>query len=75
MRRLVWVDLAGGMGNSIFLFQVANYVASVNHNTILVNKSNIDKTHSGRKPSIDDFIFRKQSECLILFEFLLSFIS
>lgn len=59
MRRLVWVDLAGGLGNQIFLFQAANFVASVNNNVIIVNKSNIDKTHSNGKSSIEDFIFPK----------------
>ena len=57
MKRVVLVDLAGGLGNQIFLFQAANYVSSVNKNLILMNKSNIDKNHSGGKSSIDDFVF------------------
>jgi hypothetical protein len=69
MRRLVWVDLAGGLGNQIFLFQAANFVASVNNSIILVNKSNIDKAHSGGKSSIDDFVFPKT----VRFFYIISF--
>lgn len=57
MKRVVLLDLAGGLGNQIFLFQAANYVASVNKNLILVNKSNIDHNHSGGKSTVDDFVF------------------
>jgi hypothetical protein len=57
MKRLVLVDLAGGLGNQIFLFQAANYVASINKNLILINRSNIDKYHSKGKSTIGDFIF------------------
>jgi len=57
VKRVVLVDLAGGLGNQIFLFQAANYVASINKNLIVMNKSNIDKNHSGGRSSIDDFVF------------------
>jgi hypothetical protein len=57
VKRVVWLDLAGGLGNQIFLFQAANYVASINQSLILINKSNIDKNHSGGKSSLDDFVF------------------
>lgn len=57
MKRVVFVDLGGGLGNQIFLFQAANHLASVNKNLILINKSNIDKNHSGGKSTLDDFVF------------------
>lgn len=57
MKRVVFVDLAGGLGNQIFLFQAAHHLASVKKNLILINKSNIDKNHSGGKSTLDDFIF------------------
>ena len=57
MKRVVLVDLAGGIGNQVFLFQAANYVASGYKNLILVNTSSIDKNHSGGKSTIADFIF------------------
>ena len=59
MKRIVLLDLAGGLGNQIFLFQAARFVASVYNNTILVNKSNIDKNHSKGTSTIDDFVFPK----------------
>jgi hypothetical protein len=59
MTRVVLVDLAGGLGNQIFLFQAANVIASFKNSTILVNKSNLDKYHSNGKSSIDDFLFPK----------------
>ena len=59
MKRVVLVDMAGGLGNQIFLFQAAKFIASVNNSTILVNKSNMDKYHSKGRSSIDDFLFPK----------------
>ena len=59
MKRVVLVDLAGGLGNQIFLFQAANFVASFDNYIILVNKTNLDKNHSGGDSSIDEFIFPK----------------
>jgi len=65
--RVVLVDLAGGLGNQIFLFQAAKFVASVKNSIILVNKSNQDKHHSNGKSSIDEFLFPKTVKFFSLF--------
>lgn len=57
MRRVVIVDLAGGIGNQIFLFQMANFVGAIDNRVILVNKTSIDKKHSNGNSTIEDFIF------------------
>lgn len=57
MKKLLIVDLAGGLGNQIFLFKTAISIAAVNNNLILVNKTNVDKFHSAGKSMIEDFIF------------------
>jgi len=59
MKRIVWVDMAGGLGNQIFLFKAANFIASINKNILLVNMASIDKSHSDGKSSIGDFVFPK----------------
>jgi hypothetical protein len=57
MKKMVIVDLSGGLGNQIFLFEAARYIASINNSRILVNKSNIDRYHSAGKSRIEDFVF------------------
>jgi len=57
MKKIVIVDLAGGLGNQIFLFEAARFIASINNSRILINKSNVDKYHSGGKSRIEDFVF------------------
>jgi hypothetical protein len=56
MRKIVIVDLAGGIGNQIFLIEIANFISSIDNRIIMVNKSNIDKKHSGGKSTIEDFV-------------------
>jgi hypothetical protein len=57
MKRIVIVDLAGGIGNQIFLFQAARSIAAINNRVIRVNTTNIDSNHSNGKSTIEDFIF------------------
>lgn len=57
MKKLLIVDLAGGLGNQVFLFETAISLAAINNSIILVNKTNVDKFHSAGKSVIEDFIF------------------
>lgn len=57
MKKILIVDLAGGLGNQIFLFKAAISLAAVNDSIILVNKTNADKYHSSGKSTIENFIF------------------
>ena len=57
MEKIVIVNLAGGLGNQIFLFEAARFIASINNSRILVNKTDIDKYHSAGKSTIEDFVF------------------
>ncbi len=43
MRKIVIVDLAGGIGNQIFLIEIANFISSIDNRIIMVNKSNRQK--------------------------------
>ena len=56
MKRIVIVDLAGGIGNQIFLFEMANFISRIDNRVILINKSHIDKKHSNGNSTIEDFI-------------------
>jgi len=55
MKKLLIVDLAGGLGNQIFLNEMAKYVASVDDRIIVFNKSFMDSYHSDGKSTIEDF--------------------
>jgi len=57
MKKIVIVDLAGGIGNQIFLFEAASSLAAINNCTVLVNKTNIDRNHSNGQSTIEDYIF------------------
>jgi hypothetical protein len=57
MKKLLIVDLAGGLGNQVFLFETAISLAAINNSIILVNKTNVDKFHSAGKSVIEDFVF------------------
>jgi hypothetical protein len=52
----VIVDLAGGIGNQIFLFEAAKSIAAINNRVIRINKTNIDRNHSSGKSTIEDFV-------------------
>jgi hypothetical protein len=57
MKRIIVVDLAGALGNHIFLFEMANFISSIDNSVILVNKTEIDRKHSSGKSTIEDFSF------------------
>jgi len=56
VKRIVIVDLAGGIGNQIFLFEAAKSIAAINNRVIRINKTNIDRNHSSGKSTIEDFV-------------------
>jgi hypothetical protein len=56
MKKVIVVDLAGGLGNQIFLFEVANLIASLGKSVIFINKTDIDRKHSSGKSTIEDFL-------------------
>ena len=56
MKRIIILDLAGGLGNHIFLFEMANFIGSIGESVILINKTEIDKKHSSGKSTIEDFV-------------------
>ena len=55
MKRIVVVDLAGGIGNQIFLLEAAMFIASFNNGMVLINTTRIDRYHSSGKSTIEDF--------------------
>ena len=56
MKRIIVVDLAGALGNHIFLFEIANFIASMGNSVIFFNKTEIDRKHSSGKSTIEDFL-------------------
>ena len=39
MKRIIILDLAGGLGNQIFLFEIANFIGSIGDSVIFINKT------------------------------------
>jgi len=56
MKRIIILDLAGGLGNHIFLFEIANFIGSIGDSVIFINKTEIDRKHSSGKSTIEDFL-------------------
>jgi len=55
VKKVVIVDLAGGLGNQIFLFEIALLVSSIGDRIVFINTSYIDKFHSLGNSTIEDF--------------------
>ena len=51
----IFADLAGGIGNQIFLLEMSKFVSSINMGDIYLNKFHIDLRHSSGKSTIEDF--------------------
>jgi hypothetical protein len=51
----VIVDISGGLANQVFLFEIAKFIASIKGYPIIINKSHIDRNHSGGRSTIEDF--------------------
>jgi hypothetical protein len=51
----IFTDLAGGIGNQIFLLEMSKFVSSINMGDIYLNKFHIDLRHSSGKSTIEDF--------------------
>ena len=54
--QLVFVELSGGLGNQIFLFETAKFLASIDNRVIFLSTFHIDRTHSKGKSSLQDFV-------------------
>jgi|694.fasta_scaffold42552_3 hypothetical protein len=53
--RFIYAELVGGLGNQIFVFEMARYLSSLNNGKVLLNDYNIDRNHSKGKSTIKDF--------------------
>lgn len=54
-KAFIFTDLAGGIGNQIFLLEMSKFVSSINMGDIYLNKFHIDLRHSSGKSTIEDF--------------------
>jgi hypothetical protein len=55
-KSIIYVELVGGLGNQIFLLEMAKAVAKLSNSTIYLNKFHIDRKHSNGQSTIEDFI-------------------
>ena len=53
--RFIYAELVGGLGNQIFVFEMARYLSSLNNGKVYLNSFNIDKNHSKGKSTIKDY--------------------
>ena len=56
-KRYILVDLAGGLGNQIFILEFAKYISNLNNGEIILNLTHIDSEQFGGKSTIKDFTF------------------
>ena len=50
------VELSGGLGNQVFLFEAAKFLASMENRVIYLSPYHIDRTHSQGKSTLQDFV-------------------
>lgn len=51
----IYSELAGGLGNQVFIYEFTKYISSIYGGKILLNTRYIDRKHSNGKSSIEDF--------------------
>lgn len=56
-KKYIFVDLAGGLGNQIFILEFAKYISNLNNGEIILNLTHIDSEQFGGKSTIRDFTF------------------
>lgn len=54
-KRFIYAELVGGLGNQIFIFEIARYLSALNSGKIFLNKFNVDRKHSNGNSIIEDF--------------------
>lgn len=54
-KRYIYAELAGGLGNQVFIYEFAKYISSIHGGKIILNNRHIDKKHSKGKSTIEDF--------------------
>jgi hypothetical protein len=54
-KRYIYAELAGGLGNQVFIYEFAKYISSIYGGKIILNNHHIDKKHSKGKSTIEDF--------------------
>jgi hypothetical protein len=55
-RKFIIVELAGGLGNQIFLMEMARYLSNLEDRKILLDISNIDSLQFRGKSTLEDFL-------------------
>ena len=53
--RFIYAELVGGLGNQIFIFEMAQYLSSLNNGKIFLNKFNVNQKHSKGNSDIGHF--------------------
>jgi hypothetical protein len=54
-KRYIYAELAGGLGNQVFIYEFVKYISSIYGGKIFLNNRHIDKKHSEGKSTIEDF--------------------
>lgn len=54
-QRYIYSELAGGLGNQVFIYEFAKYISSIFGGMIILNTRHIDRKHSKGKSTIEDF--------------------
>lgn len=54
-KRYIYSELAGGLGNQVFIYEFTKYISSIYGGKIFLNSRYIDRKHSKGKSTITDF--------------------
>lgn len=65
----LYIELAGGLGNQVFIYQMANFLNSLGKRTTILNTHHIDKNHSNGDSTIEDFELNSEYRITKFFPF------
>lgn len=54
-KRFIYAELVGGLGNQIFVFEMAQYLSALNNSKVYLNKFNVNRKHSKSNSDIKDY--------------------
>ena len=58
-KKYVFLELSGGLGNQIFLYEAARHVASIDNRVIILSNFHIDKKHSQGRSTLENYILEE----------------
>ena len=74
-KKYLYIEIAGGLGNQIFIYQMARYLNSIHERKSYINKYYIDYKHSNGQSTLEDFKLENNLRIIHLNRFFSSVIN